>query len=103
MTPDAFDQLLKQGAPPVVLDVRSRVEFKSGHIPGAVHAPLSDVVGSAEKAVGDKESLILLVCEHGPRAQMARFFLKLRGFRNLQLLEGHMAGWRRSGRGVQKG
>jgi rhodanese-related sulfurtransferase len=34
---------------------------------------------------------------------MARFFLKLRGFRNLQLLEGHMASWRRSGRGMQKG
>lgn len=101
MSPDEFEQRRAQGDAPVLLDVRSRFEFSSGHVPGAVHAPLSDVAGVAEGVVSDKSALVVLICEHGPRAQMARFFLKLRGYRNLDLLEGHMAGWRRSGRDLQ--
>ena len=70
----------------------------SGHIPGAVHAPLSGLMAVAGDAVNDKSSKVVLVCEHGPRAQVARIALKLSGYKDLELLEGHMSLWRRSGR-----
>ena len=85
----------------VVLDVRSRYELHSGHIPGAVHAPLPAVLKAAEASTGDKGALLVIVCEHGPRAKMARMLLKFRGYKNLQLLEGHMSHWRSSGRLLQ--
>jgi hydroxyacylglutathione hydrolase len=51
----------------------------------------------------DKESLLVLTCEHGPRAQLAKMMLKWSGFRNIELLDGHMTCWRRSGHPVEKG
>ena len=101
MTPETLDALLKSGDTPILLDVRSSMEYKSGHIPGAIHAPLSGVVASAESATSDKKALMVLVCEHGPRAQMAKFFLKVRGYRNLDLLDGHMSRWRSANHQVQ--
>jgi len=101
MTAEQLDRCLKDGSAPVVLDVRSSFEYDSGHIPGAVHAPLPVVLKAVEAAIDSKEDLLVIVCEHGPRAQVARLFLKLRGYKNLQLLEGHMSRWRSSGRSLQ--
>jgi hydroxyacylglutathione hydrolase len=103
MTAEQLDGHLNNGDAPVLLDVRSAFEYDSGHIPGAVHAPLSGVLTVAEAIVNNKEDLLVIVCEHGPRAQLARMFLKFRGYKNLQLLEGHMSRWRSSGRSLQKG
>lgn len=94
---------MQSGAPPLVLDVRSRGEFAAGHIPGAVHAPLPHLLHVVRTASVDKGALLVLVCEHGPRAQLARVLLKLRGYRRVDLLDGHMSRWRNAGRLLKKG
>ena len=88
---------IQAGKAPCVLDVRSGFEFDSGHIPVAVHAPFMKILWRRVALPGEKQSLIVLTCEHGPRAHLARTLLGLLGYRNLRLLDGHMAGWRRSG------
>lgn len=103
MTVEELIDRIKVGQSPVVLDVRSGMEFKSGHISGAVHAPLASLVKTTAALSLDKNSLMVLTCEHGPRAQLAKMVLKLAGFRNVELLHGHMACWRRSGCPVIKG
>jgi len=103
MTAEELESSLQHGKAPFVLDVRSGFEYQSGHIPGATHAPLPAVLRTAERVSPDKESPLVLVCEHGPRAQMARVFLKFRGYKNVDLLEGHMACWRSVGRAMQRG
>ena len=103
LTAEELESSLQCGKVPFILDVRCGVEFRSGHIPGATHAPLPAVVRMAERLSPDRESLLVLVCEHGPRAQMARMFLKFRGYKNVDLLEGHMTRWRGAGRPVQSG
>ena len=103
MTAEQLVKHLQSGSAPVVLDVRSTYEYDSGHIPGAVHAPLPRLCEAAGTAADSKQGLLLLVCEHGPRAQVARLVLLLRGYRNLQLLQGHMSGWRGSGHPLQTG
>jgi len=40
---------------------------------------------------------MVVLCELGPRAVMARSLLGLFGYRNTLLLAGHMAAWRRLG------
>jgi rhodanese-related sulfurtransferase len=103
MTSDELARQLKAGSSPVVLDVRSEAEFKSGHIPGAIHAPLANILSAATAASSNKGDLLVVVCEHGPRAQLARMFLKFQGYKKLELLDGHMALWRQSGRFMKKG
>ena len=100
MTPDELEKRIKAGQAPVLLDVRSGFEFDSGHIFGAVHAPLVNVLKIVHVASAAKQELLVLVCEHGPRAQLAKVFLKLNGYKNIELLDGHMSHWRSSGRSV---
>jgi hydroxyacylglutathione hydrolase len=88
---------IKTGQAPCVLDVRTGFEFQAGHVPGAVHAPFLKILLRRVQLPGEKQSLIVLTCEHGPRAHLASVLLGLIGYRNLELLDGHMAGWRRAG------
>jgi hydroxyacylglutathione hydrolase len=95
-------QRLSTKAAPVVLDVRSSVEFSSGHIPGAIHTPNLKIMLKMAKLPDDKTRQLVITCEHGPRAQMAQGLLSLYGYKNTTLLDGHMSGWRRAGLKIEK-
>lgn len=95
MTAEQLHQIILQGETPIILDVRSAYEFRQGHIRGACHAPLIHIVDIVRK-LSTKDRVMILVCEHGPRAILAYWMLRLRGFNKLKLLEGHMSNWRRS-------
>ena len=85
---------IKSNRPPVVIDTRSKIEFQRGHIPGAIHAPLLKVLLGRARLPEDKNSEMVITCEHGPRAMLAKRLLAAYGYCNLTLLEGHMLGWR---------
>jgi hydroxyacylglutathione hydrolase len=95
-------QRLTTKAALVVLEVRSGIEFNSGHIPGAIHAPNLKILLKMAKLPEDKSSPLVIACEHGPRAQMAQGLLSLYGYKNTTLLDGHMSGWRRAGLKIEK-
>lgn len=97
MQPWVLVKKIRQEQAPCVLDVRSRFEFESGHIPGAVHAPLGRILRRRVTLPKDRSSLIVVTCERGPRAAVIRALLCLFGYRSIELLEGHMAAWRRAG------
>ena len=101
MTADKLEALLDLGRAPVMLDVRSGLEFKTGHIKGAIHAPLPNLVKSTAAAVKQKSDPLVIICEHGPRAQVAAMYLKFRGYRSVELLDGHMSRWRGSNRPME--
>lgn len=102
MLAEELEKSIKSGQAPVILDVRSGFEFKSDYIPGAIHAPLSKILKISQAVSQNKTDLLVLTCEHGPRAQLARMLLKWHGYKNLELLDGHMVRWRRSGRLLQR-
>jgi len=95
-------QRMKSGNPPAVVDVRTGFEFKAGHIPGALHAPTWKIVLRLARLPRDKEAELVVHCEMGPRAVAARKLLLYLGFKNVDLLEGHMSGWRRAGLPIEK-
>ncbi len=97
-----LSQRLDSPNPPTVVDVRTGFEFRSGHIPGALHAPLWKLLFRLIRFPEDKDSEVIITCEHGPRAQVVQGLLTKRGYRNLQLLDGHMAGWRKAGLPTEK-
>lgn len=95
----ALCEALQGQSPPRVIDVRSALEYRSGHIPGARHLPFWR---AAAASLPPGEPLVLC-CEHGPRAVLAGFLLRRKITAPLQLLEGHMHGWRRAGLPIAKG
>ena len=95
-------QRIKSKKAPTVVDVRSGFEFRSGHVPGAIHAPTWKILFKMAQLPEDKNAELVVLCEHGPRAQMAQGLLGMYGYRNTTLLEGHMAGWRRAGLTLEK-
>jgi hydroxyacylglutathione hydrolase len=88
---------IKSNSAHAILDVRSGIEFKQGHVPGAIHAPALKILPRVAHLPSDKNIEIVITCEHGPRALMAQRILMACGYRNTTLLEGHMAGWKRAG------
>jgi rhodanese-related sulfurtransferase len=61
-----------------VIDVRELDEYVSGHIPGAVHIPLSTIPVRQNEI--DKATTHYLICEVGGRSGQAGKFLEEQGF-----------------------
>lgn len=93
---------MKNGNAPVIVDVRTGIEFNRGHIPGALHAPTWKIVLFMAPLPADKNAEMVLLCELGPRAAMAKTLLGFLGYRNTTLLDGHMSAWRRASLPVTK-
>lgn len=99
MTADELSGLCAAHPEAIVLDVRSAFEFRRGHIPGASHFPFWAALFRLPTVTA--AAPVVLYCGHGPRAWIARAALRLRGVRQVHLLDGHMAGWRRAMRAEQ--
>lgn len=69
-------KLLNQGA--LLIDVRSRDEFKSGHAAEAVNIPLQLLVQSKEKL---RNKVVIAVCRTGARSAMAVNLLRNEGIK----------------------
>lgn len=85
---------MESGKPPAIIDVRTAWEFRAGHIAGAIHAPIQDIVRGSARLPARKSAELVVTCEHGPRAKIAKGVLGLLGYRRVSLLQGHMLGWR---------
>jgi len=86
-------ELIKTGHPPVIVDVRSAHEYKTGHVPGAIHLPFWLAFARADDIVAPKDELVVVYCAHGPRAGIGKAALSLEGFTQIRYLQGHMNGW----------
>lgn len=93
---------LKAKDAPIVLDVRTGIEYRNGHIPGALYAPSLRILTRRAKLPTDKTAPLVVTCEHGPRARLASRLLAWLGYQQVELLDGHMAGWRRAGLPTEK-
>ncbi|NOT84019.1 MAG: rhodanese-like domain-containing protein [Methylococcaceae bacterium] len=92
---DLLQQL--KASMPIIIDVRSSAEYQAGHIPRAVHIPFWRAFTTDQLRSYSDDSALVLYCEHGPRAGIAKLGLWLQGFKNIRYLEGHMITWRKAG------
>ena len=88
---------IESGAAPVILDVRSRAEFATGHVPGARHVPFWRMSKLVRELPISRDSEVVVYCGHGPRALIAAQALRRRGFTRVTYLEGHFSKWRSAG------
>ncbi len=78
---DKARRFLQEGA--LVVDVRSRGEFDSGHVPGAINVPLGDLSTEASRRFPDKNTVLLLHCLSGARSGIAKGQLTKLGYTNV--------------------
>jgi rhodanese-related sulfurtransferase len=102
ISPSELSALQKQGKKIELLDVRTSVEFSSGHIPGAKRLTLDEFsVETLGEFLGDPidrdDTAIYITCQSGLRARQAVEQLHLSGYRNLVLVEGGTTGWEKAG------
>lgn len=73
-------ELIANGA--IIIDVRTRGEYSSGHAKGSVNVPL-DQLSAYMKKIKNKENPIITCCASGMRSASAKSFLKGEGFKNV--------------------
>ena len=72
----------------LLVDVRTREEFESGHIPGAILLPIEDIREGKVDALTEREQTLLLYCRTGRRAEDAAEILSKMGYRNVCTIGG---------------
>ncbi|HEX4666087.1 MAG TPA: MBL fold metallo-hydrolase [Chthoniobacterales bacterium] len=79
---------------PLVLDVRTPNEWKSGHIESAWHVPLSSFGKELPALPNDRK--IAVICASGYRSSVASSMLQARGFKDVENVTGGMTAFTES-------
>lgn len=99
ITPDALQRRLAAGDA-TVIDVRGRVEWETGRLPGAPNVPLG-YLGDRLAEV-PTAGTVVLQCESGSRSAIAASLLQAHGRRDVANLVGGIAAWRAAGLPVER-
>ena len=68
-------QLIKDGA--VIIDVRSKAEYATGHVKGSINIPLEQIGSNTDKLKSHNH--IITCCRSGNRSGMAKSILERNG------------------------
>jgi rhodanese-related sulfurtransferase len=86
-----------------VVDVRSKEEFKKGHIVDALNVTMSEIKNNQTTSLEKyKTSPIILVCNAGMTSAQAAELLVKQGFESIHNLKGGMGDWRSANMPVVK-
>ena len=67
-----YKELIKSGA--IIIDVRTKAEYQSGHIKDSLNIPLNTI--SAHSSKFEKDKTIITCCASGMRSAKAKSILK---------------------------
>ena len=82
VSPQQLDAMRKDGsAAPQIIDVRTNMEWRSGHIAGAVHVPISELGSRIASLQLDGSRPIVAICRAAHRSVPAVRLLREHGFR----------------------
>ncbi len=81
----------------VLLDVRTKKEYDSGHIPGAVNIPYTQLDPLVKDLGLAKDQKIVVYCEVGVRSKIGSYALQDLGYTNIVDVTDGIRGWRSLG------
>ncbi len=82
---------------PLLLDVREPNEYGSGHLPDALHIPLSQIKDRSGELAKYATRPVIVYCERGMRSSSAASALSKLGFSRVLELRGGLRAWRDAG------
>ena len=91
--------LRQRGYDVEVIDVRGQSEWEAGHIPGARHLFLGDLMDRARSLPHDRP--LVVVCQGGTRSAIAASLLHSLGYSNVLNFSGGLAEWQGAGLPVE--
>ncbi|MGH2810615.1 MAG: rhodanese-like domain-containing protein, partial [Actinomycetota bacterium] len=94
VTPQEVRELLKSREKVTLVDVREGDEWRSGHLPEAVHVPRGFLEIQAESKIPDKDSSLIVYCAGGNRSPLATKTLKEMGYSDVRYMTTGFSGWR---------
>jgi sulfur dioxygenase len=100
VAPAELQALRGQAPGPLLVDVRTPLEFESEHIEGALNIPLEQLEARAEEIAEPGD--LVIVCRTSVRATIAAESLARTG-RRARVLDGGMLAWRRARLPVREG
>ena len=84
ITAENAKKIMDSGEEHIILDTREQDEFDSGHIPGAILIPYTEIENKAIELIPDKDKLILVYCRSGRRSKIAAESLAKLGYTNVK-------------------
>lgn len=93
VTPAIATQLINKESA-LILDIRPKKEWETGHITGARHLPIAELDRRMDELNKFKEKPIIVVCNLGQTAGSASKKLQAGGFANVVRLSGGMTEWK---------
>ena len=78
---EELKQLQKEGT--MIIDVRSRQEYKEDHLDGAISIPEYEIRKKIENRIPDKNKSIVVYCSSGGRSKKAQKLLKKLGYNHV--------------------
>lgn len=84
----------------VVVDVRETEEYVDGHVPGAIHIPLSQLSARTEEV--PKSEPVFVICRSGQRSKVGSDVLEAHGYQAASVAGGTLE-WIRAGKPVVTG
>ena len=99
-TTQAIQLMNRQNA--VLLDVREAKEFEGGHLPDAVHIPLSELGSRGAELAKLTARPVIAYCARGNRSRSAGAALARMGFKDIYNLDGGFRAWQDAGLPVEK-
>ena len=86
ITAEEFRIKIMQGA--VIIDDRSRQEYREGHLEGAINIPEFEARNRITKEILNKNQLILIYCQYGGRSRNVCRLMRKIGYNNVYNLYG---------------
>lgn len=87
----AYEQL-KNDKSIRLVDVRTKEEYRDGHVQGSVNIPLDTLPAKAQSLLTDKDQTIFVICYSGARAGDASSYLTKLGYTKVHNIGG-VATW----------
>lgn len=94
VTADEAHQLIKTTKDLIILDVRTKQEFKSGHIPSSKSIPVGELSSRINELEKYKDNPILVHCASGGRSPAAVRVLLKHNFSKIYHMNRGLSGWK---------
>jgi len=95
VTVEEAKSLIESNSSLIILDVRTREEYESGHIEGAILIPVSELEDRLDEL--SKEEELLVYCRTGNRSSSAVNILKANGYIKIFHLNDGITAWINAG------
>lgn len=93
ISPFQVKEIIEKQKNVIIIDVRTREEFSSGYIKGAINIPVQELEKRLKELENHKNKSLIVYCRSGNRSRTASEILVKNGFKNVYNLSGGIIEW----------